>query len=235
MTDLTINGGGASASTPARPLQLYLRQHGSRLAVEVVVNFALPYVIFSRLKPGLGDAGALMASSAAPILWSLVQLVRRRRADAISLMVLAGIGLSLLAFLGGGSVHLLQLREKLVSVLIGVAFLGSAAIGRPLAYQFARAGLARGNPSELGAFEGLRDDPHFRRGMTRATLVWGFTLVGEAALCCLLVFTLSTQDYLIVSHLLGYATMGGLGLWTFWFSRHNRRERLARQAAGAAA
>ena len=33
--------------------------------------------------------------------------------------VLTGIALSLLAFLGGGSVRLLQLREKLVTVTIG--------------------------------------------------------------------------------------------------------------------
>jgi hypothetical protein len=233
MADLAINAneGGASTAGPARQLALHLRRHGPRLAAEAALNFALPCAIFNRLRPELGDAGALIASSAPPMLWSLVEFVRRRRVDAISVMALAGIALSLLAFLGGGSVHLLQLREKLVTVLIGLAFLGSAAIGRPLAYQFARAGLARRSPSELGAFEGLRDDAHFRRGMTLATLVWGSTLVGEAALCCVLVFTLSTQAYLIVGHLLGYATMGGLGLWTFWFSRRQRRLRLARQAA----
>jgi hypothetical protein len=234
MTNLAIDGnGGPGPPRGARPGGRPRPRHGPRFAIEVVVNFALPYAIFNRLKPELGEVGALMASSASPMLWSLTELVRRRRVDAISLMALAGISLSLLAFLGGGSVHLLQLREKLVTVLIGLAFLGSAAVGRPLAYQFARAGLARGAPSELGAFEDLRDDPHFQRGMTLATLVWGFTLVGEAALCCILVFTVSTRQYMILGHLLGYATMGGLGVWTFWFSRHKRRQRLARQAAAA--
>jgi hypothetical protein len=60
---------------------------------------------------------------------------------------------------GGGSAHLLQLREKLVTALIGLFFLGSAAIGRPLIYQLARASLARRKPSELAAFEALRDNP----------------------------------------------------------------------------
>jgi hypothetical protein len=232
MTDLGINGVGSTGGS-ARQLAAYLVRHGPRVVTEIVVNFALPYAIFSRLKPELGDAGALMASSASPVLWSVVELVRRRRADMISLMTVAGIALSLLAFLGGGSVHLLQLREKLVTVLIGLAFLGSAAVGRPLAYQFARAGLARSNPSELGAFEGLRQEPHFRQGMTLATLVWGFTLVGEAALCCVLVFTVDPRSYLILSHGIGYATMAALGLWTFWFSRRRRRQRQVRLAAAA--
>ena len=66
-----------------------------------------------------------------------------RRLDALSLLVLAGIVLSLLAFFGGGGPRMLQLREKLVTGVIGLAFLASAAVGRPLIYELARAGMAR--------------------------------------------------------------------------------------------
>ena len=95
------------------------------------------------------------------------------------MLVLAGIALSLLAFLGGGSVKLLQLRERMVTVLIGLIFLGSAAIGKPLIYQLARATMMRRSPSELHELEALRDNVHFRRAMTVMTLVWGFGLVGR--------------------------------------------------------
>ncbi|HEX3985678.1 MAG TPA: hypothetical protein VHX13_03625 [Acidobacteriaceae bacterium] len=60
-----------------------------------------------------------------------MEFVRRRRLDAMSLRVITGIALSLLAFLGGGSVPFLQLRENIVTCLIGLVFLGSAAIIRP--------------------------------------------------------------------------------------------------------
>ena len=51
------------------------------------------------------------------------------------------------------------------------------------------------------------------------TLVWGFGLLAQTALACLLVFALPIADYLIVSPILGYGTMGALGLWTFWYGR----------------
>ena len=57
--------------------------------------------------------------------------------DALSVLVLAGIALSLLAAIGGGDARWLQLRENLASAMIGLAFLGSAAIGRPLMMLFA--------------------------------------------------------------------------------------------------
>jgi hypothetical protein len=84
---------------------------------------------------------ALLASSAPPIAWSLVEFARHRRVDALSVLVAAGIVLSLLAMIGGGGPKFLQLRENLVTGIIGLVFLGSALI-----YQLARAGMRR----ELG-------------------------------------------------------------------------------------
>lgn len=79
------------------------------IAVEACINFGLPLLIYDRLAPHSGDVVALMASSLPPLLWSLAEFARRRRIDALSMLVLAGIALSLLAMLGGGSVRLLQL------------------------------------------------------------------------------------------------------------------------------
>ena len=50
-----------------------------------------------------------------------------------------------------------------------------------------------------------------------------------------LVFTLSIREYLIVNPILGYATMGGLSLWTFLYGQRARRRGEARRAAAAAA
>jgi hypothetical protein len=213
----------------------FLRERGVSIALEALFNFILPLVVYDLAKPRLGDVGALIASSAPPILWSLILLIRERRVDALSMLVLAGIALSLLAFLGGGSVKFLQLRERLVTVVIGLIFLGSAAIGKPLIYQLARATMMRRSSSELQEFEAMRDNVHFRRAMTVMTLVWGFGLVGEAAISVVLVFTLSVHDYLIAGPVLGYGTSGALGLWTFLYAREGRRRGTARRAAEAEA
>ena len=247
MVELAMERGGSGnpgaavrgVGTPLRRAGGYLRTNGFRLGAEIMVNFVMPYVIYDQASPALGEVGALIASSAPPLVWSLVEFARRRTVDAVSLLALAGIALSLLAFVGGGSVHLLQLREKLVTALIGLAFLVSLAVDRPLVYQLARAGLARRKPSELAAFEALRDNPRFRRSMAFMTLVWGFGLLGEAVLSCALVYTLNVREYLIIGPILGNGSMCALGLWTFWYSRRKRAKRLAQldaaSLAGAAA
>jgi hypothetical protein len=214
-----------------RKAWLYIRKNGAGIGLEVLVNFALPFLIYDLARHDLGDVPALIASSAPPIAWSLLEFVRKRRIDALSMLVLAGIALSLLAFIGGGGARFLQLREKLVTALIGMIFLGSAVIGRPLIYQLARATILRRSPSEAASFEALRDNAFFRRTMTVMTLVWGFGLVVEAAIAGLLVFVVSIREYLLVSPVIGYSTMCALSLWTFWYSRRQRRRGEARRAA----
>jgi len=145
--------------------------------------------------------------------------VRRRRIDALSVLVLCGIALSLIAFIGGGGVRSLQLREQLVSAMIGLVFLGSAAIGKPLIYQLACASIRRGAAEEVGWVEALREDPRFRRVMMMLTLSWGVALVAESAACGALVFALSIKSYLIVSPIIGYSALGAMSAWSFWYAR----------------
>ena len=212
----------------------FIRERGAGIATEVIVNFAAPLLIFDFAKPRIGEVYALMASSGPPILWSLIEFARRRRVDALSMIVLAGIALSLLAFLGGGSVKFLQVREKFVTVTIGLVFLGSAAIGRPLIYQLARATIMRQSPHELADFEAMRENAFFQRTMMLMTLVWGFALLADAAAAIALIFTLSVHNYLIAGPVITYATFGGLSSWTWWYARRQRAKGQARASRDAA-
>lgn len=202
-----------------------LGHHGPRLGVELGVNFVLPLLIYDRLAPTYGDLRALIASSVPPTLWAIAEFIRRRRLDAMSALVLGGIALSLLAMIGSGSARFLQLRENLVTGLIGLIFLGSAMIGRPVIYHLARAGVARSSPQRMAAFEARRHEPRFRRAMTVITLVWGAGLLLSTAVACGLVMSISIHDYLIVQPFVGYGTMGALLLWTVVY-----RRRLIKQA-----
>src|SRR5436305_11485521 len=134
----------------------YLGKNGRNVLVEALVNFILPFVIYSYAESRLGDVRALLASSVPPILWSLVEFARHRRLDAVSVLVVSGIALSLLAMIGGGGVRFLQLREKLVTGAIGLVFLGSALIGKPLIYELARASKRRKSEDEAQQFEALQ-------------------------------------------------------------------------------
>lgn len=202
----------------------YLRRNGAGIGVEILVNAVFPFVVYSYARPKFGDAGALLASSIPPIAWSIIEFIRRRRIDGISLLIVAGIALSLLAFIGGGSVRFLQLRENLVTGLIGVVFLVSAAIGKPLIYQLARASMMRRSSSEAESFERNRNNIHFRRSMTLMTVVWGAGFLLQTLVACVLVFQVPIATYLVVSPFLGYGAMGVLALWTFRYVAKKKRQ-----------
>jgi hypothetical protein len=219
------------ALTRLTQIGVYLRAHGVRAGREVLFNFILPYLIYSYVTEKFGAAPALIAASASPTLWAIVQFIRERRVDAISLLVLAGIVLSLLAFVGGGGVKFLQLRENLVAGVVGLVFLGSAAIGKPLIYQLARAGVRRRAADKVAIVEAIRDDARFRAAMTTATLVWGGGLLAVCAAHCALVFMLSIRQFLLISGPISYATFGLLTAWTFWYVPRAIRSAAARRGA----
>jgi hypothetical protein len=216
---------------PIARITTYVRKNGGHILVEALVNFILPFVIYNYAEAPLGEVGALLASSAPPILWSLVEFARHRRLDAVSLLVVSGIALSLLAMLGGGGARFLQLREKLVTGVIGLVFLGSAVIGKPLIYELARASRRRKSDGDAEKFEALQIHADFRRTMTVMTLVWGLGLLADVAASVVLVFMLSIREYLLVNPILGYGTMGALGLWSFLYAQRSKRRGEARRAA----
>lgn len=197
-----------------------------RMGLDLFVNIILPFLVYSALSGAWGDVDALLVSSVPPLAWSIGEFAVARRIDAMSLLVLGGIVLSLLAFIGGGGALALQLREKLVTLIIGLVFLGSAVVGRPLIWYLARASVARKSKADFDELERHRDNPWMKRFMTRLTLGWGIGLVVEFALGVLLVMTLPIADYLIVAPIVGYGTIGLLSVWTFAESRASR----ARQA-----
>ncbi len=149
----------------------WVRAHGLHAVVELGINFVLPYLVYVQTERPLGQLPALIAASALPMLWALFQLARSRRLDAFSMLALIGIALSVLAYFGGGGVTFLQIRERLVTAVIGLIFLGSAAIGKPLICQLARARVRTRPASEANAFDAMRESPVFRRTMTTLTLV----------------------------------------------------------------
>jgi intracellular septation protein A len=212
----------------------FARKNGGRIALEALVNFILPFLIYNYAEGRLGDVRALLASSIPPILWSVIEFARHRRLDALSLLVLGGIGLSLLAMIGGGGARFLQLREKLVTAVIGLVFLGSALIGKPLIYELARGSMRRKSESEAQEFEALQVHAGFRRTMMVMTIVWGLGLLADVAVSVVLVFVLSIREYLLVNPMLGYGTMGALSLWTFVYGKRAKRRGDARRAALAA-
>ncbi|HET6183677.1 MAG TPA: VC0807 family protein [Acetobacteraceae bacterium] len=188
-------------------------------ALELVVNLALPWAFYRLAKPYMGEARAIMVSAIPPTAWSLAEFARRRVVDALSVMVLGGIALSLIGFALGGSPRLLLMRESLITGLIGLIFLGSALVGRPLVYILAHAAAARRGAAEQAELRAEAEAPGFKRLMTIITIVWGCGLVAETCVRALLAFSIPVARFLVIGPAIGYATVGLLIGWTFLFAR----------------
>ena len=204
--------------------------------LELAVNFLLPWLAYRFALPHLGETGALIASAVPPIVWSLIELVRFRRVDALSVMVVAGIVLSVAAMALGGSPRMLLLRESLVSGAIGVVFLLSLPMRRPLIFYLARATVAREMEGGAERFETLwRERPALVSAMRLMTLVWGVGLTGETALRAWMALTWPIERFLVVSPFIGYGIYGALTLWTLWYRKTMRSRVEARVQPGGIA
>jgi hypothetical protein len=204
--------------------------------LELAVNFLLPWLAYRLALPHLGETGALIASAVPPIVWSLIELVRFRRVDALSVLVVTGIVLSVAAMALGGSPRMLLLRESLVSGAVGVVFLLSLPMRRPLIFYLARATVAREMEGGAARFEALwQERPALVSAMRLMTLVWGIGLTGETALRAWMALTWPIERFLVVSPFIGYGIYGGLTLWTFWYRKSMRGRVETRVQSGGAA
>ena len=210
-----------------------MRQPSRGLLLELGINLLGPWLVYRLCLPWLGEFGALVASGIPSALWALAGLARTRRLDALSLLVLLGIALSAAASLLGGEPRLLLLRESLVTGAIGLAFLISLALGRPLVFYLARATLARESTGGADSFEAAwRARPGLVRSIRLITLVWGAGLCAEFALRAWLVMRLPIERVLVVSPLVGYTVYGALTAWTLWYRLHLKARAASSGAAG---
>jgi intracellular septation protein A len=204
--------------------------------VELLINLGGPLIIYHLVKDSMSTTPALLLSSLPPIVWAVIQLVRNRTVDAVALLVITGIALSLIATLLGGSPRLLLVRESFVTGLIGLIFLGSLLWRRPMLFYIVRSSIAKegGSAEEFTAKWSI---PRFRETFYLMTRVWGIGLVAEAVIKFFLAFSLPIELFLVLAPVLGYGIYFGLLGWSIWFGQKRKKqgERIAAAAAARGA
>jgi len=181
------------------------------------VNIGLPYLVYTLMAARFGDFCALAASAAPPTAWNIYELIRFRKVDALAFVILAGIVLSMLAVLAGGSPRMLMVRENLFSIPIGLAFLVTAGAKRPLIYHLGSAVFARSDPENHPAMLRAFERPEVVRAMRVMSVVWGLGLAGQGALLGWMALSWPIPTYLLISPVIGYGTIIALGVWTYWY------------------
>ena len=198
-----------------------------RVVPELFANFLAPYLVFQALDARFGDKWSLIASALPPLLWSGVELARTRRLDAISVTVVSGILLTVGVTFMGGSARLIQIRDALVTGAIGVMFLGTLLLEKPMIFYLARATMARNTVEGESEFEAIWLRPGVPRVFRVLTAVWGAGLILQTGVMCYLAWIWPINRYLLLSPYISYGIFGLLMAWSLWY----RRRRMAMRAA----
>jgi hypothetical protein len=185
--------------------------------------------VFELLDARFGDVIALIVSAVPPLLWSIYELIKTRRLDAISVLVVAAIIFTVGATAMGGSARLIQIRDALVTGLVGVMFLGSLAMKRPMIFYLARATMARNTETGAAEFEAMWERKGVPATFRLLTLVWGVGLIVQTAIMCWLAWIWPIGRYLLLSPFIGYGIFGMLMAWSLWY---RARRIAAARAAG---
>src|ERR1700716_4594970 len=111
-----------------------------RFGPSILINGVAPYFIYFVLHHQfqVAELPALLATSIPPLLDALVGIVRWRRIDFLAGFVLFTVGLAVALVALGGDPRLYLIRESFITAGIGLAFVLSNPLPRPLGFFFAR-------------------------------------------------------------------------------------------------
>lgn len=219
------------AQARVAPTEQYASRGATILSLtsSIVINIVLPIMLYLVLKKytGASDFLALVISGLPPMIDSIVGVIRRKRLDLLAGLVLLSILVSLILVALGGSPRIYLIRESFFTAAIGLAYLVSLLFPRPLAFYFARYFATGNHPENMPRFNALWQYRQFRHTMFVVTIVWGIGFLLEAALRTLLVITLSTTQFVLISPFILYGIMALLFVWTFVYSREGRKKSAA--------
>ncbi|AYF77777.1 hypothetical protein D7D52_32625 [Nocardia yunnanensis] len=181
------------------PQQAEARPNLLRMLAPTIRDIAVPLAAYYALHAaGYSDFAALLAGALISGVIVLVEVVRARRVDAMSALILAGFVFGIVSSLISGDARMMIVRDSLTTGVIGLAFGISALLGKPLTYIAARKAFSA-NPQKLAEMEYKYENiPAVRKLHNRIAAMWGAGLIGESGLRVVLAYQLpiSTMAWL---------------------------------------
>ncbi|MDH6126510.1 VC0807 family protein [Kitasatospora sp. GP82] len=199
----------------------------------VVFNVVAPIVIYGQLKDhGCSEFTAILLSGLGPVIDIAIYLAWHRRVDEFAILSLVFVALSLvISLIGPHDAKLLLAKDSFVTGLLGVVYLATLAMPRPLMFYFGRKFATDGTPQMIEWWNGMWQYEGFRRVQRNLTIGWGVAFIAEAAIRIALVYSLSDGTMVTVNNVLPYAVIGGLVYWTITYSKRAGAKGAARLAA----
>jgi hypothetical protein len=201
-----------------------IRQIRARLLPELIFVVAFPYLIFRLAIPYMPATYALLLAGIPPAIRLALGLVRQRRIDLLGMFSLLAIVISIFSGLVLKDTRLQFASGSLVTGVYGVIMLASLLTPRPLILRLAESALVGNDPVQRQRFRTrLQQSSGFRAFFTYITALWGAGLLLEFVVRIILVYTLTIEQFLLVSSLLRYGFLGVLLLLTLLFANIQRR------------
>jgi len=180
----------------------------------LLIDFVLPvggYYLLRRF--GVSEWIALAAGGAVSGLVLVLGMVRSRRVDGAAVVMLGLFAFGLATLFLTGDARFVIAKDSLISLVLGLAFLGSLFARKPLLLLFA---------AKTAVAERYRESPAVRRTVRFATLLWGVGLLVEAALRVLLVYTLPVDVMVVGSPVLSVLVIAVLVVGTRSYAKQQR-------------
>ena len=155
---------------------------------------------------------ALLASTIVSGVRTVYILVRERRFNPFSALMLAVFGVGLLLAFVTGDPRLIILKDSAITGVVGVAFLLSLLKGRPLTLEAQRAWAPAEEKDAID--RKWESSPGARHAYRTTSLVWGVAMLAEAALRAVLIFLLPVSVMVALSTAMWVTTVVLLVLWT---------------------
>lgn len=183
-----------------------------------VLTHAMPNVIEGKLVPvalflGLLELVGMTEALVGALGWSVLALARRyllrKRVTGLLILTTVALGARTVAALLTGSLVVYFLQPTVTTALVGLAFVGSVLVGRPLAERLVL--------DFVPLDEETRTHPTLRRFFRHVSLWWAFTSGINFAITLWLLLSQSPTTFVVVKSFLGpMTTTVTFGVAFFW-------------------
>lgn len=194
----------------------------SSMLPNLLINAGIPFVVNMLAQPHMSTINALLLASSVPALFTLVEIIWKKRINAVGMLVVVELLLTAAFALLFKSPQLLLLRGATVSGLFGIAMLVSLLFPKPILFYIIRSVMAQSDPQRAASFNADWSFPRVRSLYRLLTLVWGCVTLASLLLLTVLVFTLPSSLMLILSPILSIAVIMPVAHWSMHIMRKNK-------------
>lgn len=162
-----------------------------KLIPNLIIDLIVPLILYFAIRPFTNDLIALIVAGAVPTFHTIILGIIRRRIDWIGIVAILGFSVALVASaLFGGSTLALKVSHPLITGTLGLIFLLSLALKKPLIITILET-IKKGNPERF-------NKPEIHKKFKVITAVLGLVFIIDASIHVILAITLTTSTYLIL-------------------------------------